>query len=148
MADRRRSLQRALLVTLVLILGIGFWGYMARDTIVRAYPDSVKLFALFLAAPKPPGDGLELTPLESKRQEAGGATVLVIRGEIANPSTGPRDVPPLRGLLYGADGAELHSWRFNAPEERLLAGQFVQFQTEVRDPPIEATDLNITFTTE
>ncbi|MFQ5954909.1 MAG: FxLYD domain-containing protein [Kiloniellales bacterium] len=132
----------------MLIAGTGLGGYLARDHIIQVYPDAAELFALFLTSPDPPGAGLALGKLESERRREDGVPILVIRGEIANPSIRPRDVPQLKGVLYGADGQELQSWRFTAPEAKLLAGDSVRFQTEVRNPPVKATDLKISFVTE
>ena len=92
--------------------------------------------------------GLELGKLESERRSDDGVPVLVIRGEIANPSVGTRDLPPLMASLYDAEGKELRSWRFTAAEKTVPAEQQVLFQTELRDPPDAATDLKISFVAE
>ncbi len=136
-----------LAVALVLILGgIGGAGYLARDTILQAIPDTEKLLAMF--RPPAPGAGLELGKLESERRSDDGVPVLVIRGEIANPSVGTRELPPLMASLYDAEGKELRSWRFSAAEKTVSAEQQVQFQTELRDPPEAATDLKVSFVAE
>ena len=138
-----------LAVALVLILGgIGVAGYLARDTIVQAIPDTEKLLAMFTPPAPPPGAGLELGKLESERRSDDGVPVLVISGEIANPSVGTRELPPLLASLYDAEGKELHSWRFTVAETTVPAEQQVRFQTELRDPPDAATDLKISFVAE
>lgn len=135
-----------LAVTLVLILGgIGGAGYLARDTILQSIPDTEKLLAMFTRPAPAPGAGLELGKLESERRSDDGVPVLVISGEIANPSVGTRELPPLLASLYDAEGKELHSWRFTAAESTVPAEQQVRFQTELRDPPDAATDLKISF---
>lgn len=137
-----------MMLALVLVLGLGLAAYLARDAVLGALPDTTRLLALVFP-PEPPGAGLELGKLESERRSDDGVPVLVVRGEIANPSGGPRDLPPLKASLYGAEGNELHSWRFTATAEKSLAADSsVRFQTEVRDPPVEATDLKISFVAE
>ncbi len=144
---KRRAAPAVLAVALVLVLGgIGVAGYLARDAILRALPDTEKLLAM--VRPPPPVAGLEIGKLESERRRDDGVPVLVIRGEIANPSVGAQHLPPLMASLYDAEGKELRSWRFTAAETTVPAEQQVRFQTELRDPPDAATDLKISFVAE
>ncbi len=146
---KRNAAPAVVAVALVVILGgIGGAGYLVRDTILQAIPDTEKLFAMFTRPAPPPGAGLELGNLESERRSDDGVPVLVISGEIANPSVGTRELPPLMASLYDAEGKELHSWRFTAAETTVPAEQQVRFQTELRDPPDAATDLKISFVAE
>ncbi len=146
---KRRAAPAMLAVILVLILGgIGVAGYVARDAILQAIPETGKLLAMFTPPAPPPGAGLELGKLESERRSDDGVPVLLISGEIANPSVGTRELPPLMASLYDDQERELTSWRFTAAETTVPAEQQVRFQTELRDPPDAATDLKIIFVAE
>jgi predicted Zn finger-like uncharacterized protein len=147
-AAKRFGSGAVLLVLLLLILGAGFGAFIARDHVVAAVPGAAKVYALFGTPAEVPGAGLELRGLESERRREDGVPVLVIRGEIVNLASESRTVPALRGSLHGVDGAELTSWRFATAEDTVAAGRSVRFETEVRDPPLEATDLSIRFVDE
>ena len=144
----RRPRRAIWLIVLMLIVGAGGAAYWGREYVMQAAPGVGDLLALIFASPDPAGVGLALGKLESERRREGGVPILVIRGEIANSSVEPREVPQLKGSLYGADGQVLQSWRFTAPEAKLLAGATVRFETEVRNPPAKATDLKISFVAE
>jgi predicted Zn finger-like uncharacterized protein len=142
---KRFGTSAVVLVLLVVLFGAGAGAFLARDHVVAAVPGVAKIYALLGAFGEVPGAGLELRNLDSERRRDDGVPVLVIRGEIVNAGAAPSTVPSLRGSLYGADGAELTSWRFAVADPSIAAGASAPFETEVRDPPVEATDLKIRF---
>ena len=52
---------------------------------------------------------------------------------------------PLRGALLAADNREVQNWTFAAKAEKVEPGQRVRFETTLRGPSMDATDVKVTF---
>ena len=145
-ARRGAAVAWAALAAVVLLVVGGAW--FARDAIVAAWPQASALYDLIGFAGDPPGTGLELRSVTSKREMQGETTVLLIEGEVANVSEVVRQVPRIRGALVDEGGQEIRNWLFTLPEPKLLPGEAARFKTELRDPPNGARRLTMTFTHE
>jgi hypothetical protein len=128
----------------LVVLGIGF-AVVQRDRIAAVYPASRDIFSAFGLPVSSPGDGLQISDLTSSRTIQDGVPILVSEGRITNTTLVPRRVPGLRGALRDANGQELQSWTFTAPQSMLDPGASVPFRVELRQPAVQAAELSITF---
>lgn len=135
-------------VLLVLVVGALAAAAYERDKVMTLLPQTKPAYAFLGFEIPPPGEGLRLTNVNSTRTTTDGVPVLVIEGKVTNTSSGPRDVPPMRGSLRDAKDQELQSWLFKADSPKLAAGEATSFKTEVQKPSAQATGLSISFTSE
>ncbi|MEX2616838.1 MAG: zinc-ribbon domain-containing protein [Alphaproteobacteria bacterium] len=135
----------ALFVTIVALVGSSIYFSKA---IVSAYPAANKLFSLIGLPVNTLGYGLEIAKPTTSQREEGNDRIIVVSGEISNTTSQVMDVPLLRGELKDAQGETLFIWSFKANEPRVLAGEKNTYETEIRNPPPGATELNISFTRE
>ena len=132
-------------VFLLVLVGLGVGGVLARDRIVAYWPPAAKLYTMVGLGIEPPGAGLELRKVTPSRTIENGQPALVIAGEVANVSSIARDVPKLKVVLRDKNEHELQSWSFVASEERLLPGASVPFRTTLVSPDESATGVVVTF---
>ncbi|MCK6450709.1 MAG: zinc-ribbon domain-containing protein [Alphaproteobacteria bacterium] len=140
----RRGVVAAVLALLVLA-GIGAGVLLLRGDDDAAGSLMARVAAMLGAAREQPGQGLNFENVATARRSDAGVSILVVTGEVVNTTTEPRAVPPLRGSLLGADNKELQNWTFSASVERLEPGQRAKFETTLRQPTSEATDIKVTF---
>jgi predicted Zn finger-like uncharacterized protein len=131
-----------LLVVVALGAGGAVW---ERDTVIRMWPPSARIYALVGLAVAKPGDVLKVTA-QARRDEENGVPRLVIEGEVANISPDAQSVPKLKVELKDAGHKVVQSWDFDVSTERLLPGASVPFTTSVARPSDAATDMSVTFT--
>lgn len=118
---------------------------LARETVVRAWPPSEKLYALVGLTPPKLGEGLKIKVIEHKRDIDGMTAVLIVKGEVTNTSEVVRDVPRLKASLRNAAGNELVHWTFATAQARLLPSETAPFVARIENPSTEAAALNIDF---
>jgi predicted Zn finger-like uncharacterized protein len=141
---RRPWLTMAWLVLLV-VVGLAAGGAVwERDTVIRAWPPSARLYALFGLAVPQPSDVLKVTA-QARRDEENGVPRLVIEGVVANISPDAQSVPKLKVELTDAGNRVVQSWSFDVSTERLLPGASVPFTTSVVRPSDTATGMSVTF---
>jgi predicted Zn finger-like uncharacterized protein len=133
------------LVLVVVIAVIVAGGIIGRGRIMALWPASTRVYAAIGMATEPLGSGLDLRNVSSKREMDGDVPVLVVAGQVANVSARPKDVPPLQGTLHDAQNRDVRSWNFPVNDAHLEPGAVTSFETRVRNPPAEATGLDITF---
>lgn len=142
----RRSSGVAWLVLLLLVaLIVG--AFFARDRIMAAWPASSQLYERLGLSGFSYDRVLQVRNGSSAYQTENGEPVLVIRGEVANISSAPQQVPKLRAALR-EQGRDVQSWTFQATQSRLLPGESASFVTRAVKPAPGATELTITFTDE
>src|SRR5690606_4961818 len=93
----------ALLLGVIVMIGI-----TAREPLVRTFPDLAGYYAL-LGMPVNLR-GLDIRNLHTSHETQDGMQVLIIEGEIMNPTRQTRDIPRLRLSVTGADEQEIYSW--------------------------------------
>lgn len=71
---------------------------------------------------------------------------LVIKGVVINTSDRSSRVPPLQGRLVNRQGVVIKRWEFLADTGSLAPGASVPFETRVTNPPLGASDVQVTFT--
>jgi len=143
---RRRPWVTVGWVVLLALVGLAAGGAVwERDSVIRTWPPSARLYALFGLAVPQPGDVLKVTA-QARRDEENGVPRLVIEGEVANISPEAQLVPKLKVELKDAGNKVVQSWSFDVSTERLLPGASVPFTTSVARPSDAATDMSVTFT--
>lgn len=89
--------------------------------------------------------GLEIRRLEQQHSMVDGARVLMIKGEISNPTTEIRKIPWLRFGLKDPTLTELYTWTLDTASRPLRPGETTSFVTRVAAPPELAKNLQIRF---
>lgn len=139
--DKRSLIGLAVLAVVVAAVGAG--GYLARDYVVHRWPPAALLYETLGMAVEAPGAGLQLQNVRSEQKIEGGATSLLVQGQIVNVSDVERMVPRLRAVSLGADRKPLQSWLMDPSAERLQPGDFATFRHSQPDPgPV--TEVTIT----
>lgn len=131
-----------LLVIGVFVVG----GYVGRDTIVAAWPQTQRLYAtLGVPVELPNLVGVELRNLRSQSAIEGGVAVLIVSGEVVNPTRETRRAPPLRIGLRDAERREIFNKTFTLENEQVAPSASVPFTVRLASPPAEARDLEVSF---
>lgn len=127
----------------VVVAAIGGGAYVARDYVVHRWPPAALLYETLGIAVEAPGAGLQLQNVRSEQKVEGGATSLIVQGQIVNVSDVERMVPRLRAVSLGPDHKPLQSWLMDPSAERLQPGDFATFRHSQPDPgPV--TEVTIT----
>lgn len=148
---KRRSGKRlvAMLAILVAVLGLVGLGAMAlrggeagKNSLVAGL-----LGAVGLSAEEHDSEGLGFENVSTARRSEGTVQLLVVSGEVVNTAAKVRIIPALRGALLAANNREVQNWTFAAKAEKVEPGQRVKFETTLRAPSMDATDVKVTFAT-
>jgi predicted Zn finger-like uncharacterized protein len=140
----KRSVRETRLGVVALLLGvIAVIGLTAREPLVRAVPG----LASFYAAIGLPVNlrGIEFSELRTSSEVQDGTPVLVIEGDLVNPSRYTRDLPRLRLGVQAADGRELYSWTALLPRETLLGRESFTFRSRLASPPEGSERITVRF---
>jgi len=127
-----------------LLLGvIAVIGLTAREPLVRAVPG----LASFYGVVGMPVNlrGIEFSNLRTSNETQDGTPVLVIEGEIVNPTRYTRDIPRLRFAVQGTGGRELYSWTALLPRETLLGRESFTFRSRLASPPEGSERVTVRF---
>ena len=130
------------LVLVVIIAAVIATLVLARNTIIRAWPPSARIYGTVGLRPAPLGAGLEISKVAPSRN----GDVLVVEGDIANTTGDERTVPRLRVLLRDAAGKELAGRIIDPPTSTLAPGATTRFRTQFEHPSDAATGVAVTFT--
>ena len=134
------------ILLLLLVAGAAAGGWFERERIVTQFPQLADAYALIGVPVVPQGPTLQLTDVNTERAELDGDTLITVRGVVSNISDRKQTLPPLRVQLTDSSGAVLAEWTFDPPRGELDAGESVTFESQTRNPPEGAQNLNITFT--
>lgn len=118
-------------------------GLIAREPLVRTVPN----LADFFAAIGLPVNlrGIEFSGLRTSFEQQDGVHVLVIEGDLVNPTRYTRDLPRLRLAVLGNDERELYTWTALLPRETLLAREGLTFRSRLASPPEEGARVSVRF---
>ncbi len=89
--------------------------------------------------------GLNISHIEQQNREVDGKQILMIKGEISNPTNDIRKIPWLRFALNSDQGQELYQWTLDTASRPLRPGETTSFTTRVAAPPELAKNLQIRF---
>ena len=89
--------------------------------------------------------GLNISHIEQQNREVDGKQILMIKGEISNPTNDIRKIPWLRFALNSDHGQELYQWTLDTASRPLRPGETTSFTTRVAAPPELAKNLQIRF---
>ncbi|MGE0255820.1 MAG: hypothetical protein AB7N54_16950 [Alphaproteobacteria bacterium] len=92
-----------------------------------------------------PGAGLDLALDRPVQEKIAGATVMVVRGEVRNPTPEQRPVPQLVAQLRATDGTVLKEWLIVPPTPILAPNESVAFRSTVDQPPTGVTTVHVNF---
>lgn len=90
--------------------------------------------------------GLVFQKIETIRELESGQPVLVVEGEISNPTDSARPLPSIRLALRGDDRQEIYAWSVDPKATSVSPGASVRFRTRLAAPPDDARDVQIRFT--
>lgn len=116
---------------------------MVPETVVAAAPITIKVYEklgysvnIF---------GLEIRHIEQQHSVVDGERILMIKGEISNPTNDIRKIPWLRFGLNDSEAKELYTWTLDTASRPLRPGETTSFVTRVSAPPELAKNLQIRF---
>ncbi|MDE2386050.1 MAG: FxLYD domain-containing protein [Alphaproteobacteria bacterium] len=89
--------------------------------------------------------GLDIRRIEQQNRLVDGAHVLMVKGEVSNPTNEVRKIPWLRFALSDEAGKELYSWTLDTASRPLRPGETTAFTTRIAAPPELAKNLQIRF---
>lgn len=116
---------------------------MMPETIVAAAPISIKAYQKL--GYEVNIYGLDIRHIEQEHKIINGARMLMIKGEISNPTTDIRKIPWLRFGLQDNSAKELYSWTLDTSSRPLRPGETTSFVTRVAAAPELAKNLEIRF---
>lgn len=132
----------ALAAVVVLVLG---GTALLRDSIVDAWPPARLLYTTVGLPVGTASLGLEIRNVQRSSVEDGGATKLVLEGEIVNISGQVTPVPPIRVVLRDDANADLAEWTFQATDVNMIPQEIIAFTTSLVDPPADAAGAFLSF---
>jgi len=144
----RRSGKRvvAMLLALIAVLALAGLGVAAlRGGELSKNPLVASILGTLGMHQAPTAEGLGFENVTTQRRADGAVQVLIVAGDVVNNAAAVRAIPPLRGALLGSDSKELQNWTFTASAERVEPGQRVRFETTLRSPASDATEVKVTF---
>lgn len=125
--------------TVLLLTGAAF----ARTALVRAIPESAALFA---AVGLPVNlVGLSLDRVVSTVSAENGDRVLLVEGEIGNPTRHAVRPVPVTITVESDAGQALYTWSAEARERDLAPGESTRFEARLASPPPDGRRVLVTF---
>lgn len=140
---RRKGLVAAVAGVGVLILLAILFG--ARGSLVAAWPPIDRLYASIGLGVPVIGEELVIQNVAAWRKADGSIELLVIKGEIRNPTEQMQTVPTLAGRLTGSQGDIMQEWLFRAENQVMLPGEKTSFEYELPQPGADAAEVTVTF---
>ena len=138
-----RILQGLGLVLLLLLLAAAGWAAVHyRQTVVRLWPGSERLYS---SVGLPVNlTGLEITNVDFRQELQGDVPVLSVTGDVVNVSDRDQAIPKLRVVLRDVSSRELYRWTFDPQIPPLRPGSQSAFDTTLPSPPPDARSVDVT----
>ena len=137
----RRVARLAGLLLLALIVG---GGVAFRTEIVRQVPDLAGFYQVLGLGVNV--IGLEFRNMRTLKALRDGVEVVTVNARIVGVSPRRVIVPPVVVTLLDADGRPVYEWSVTPDARDLEAGEAVDFETTLTDPPEGASTVRLTFT--
>lgn len=141
---RRRKGIVAAGTALVMLVMFGIL-FGARGSLVAAWPPIDRLYSSMGLGVPVIGEALVIQNVAAWRKADGSIELLVIKGEIRNPTEQMQTVPTLAGKLTGSRGDIMQEWLFRAENQVMLPGEKTSFEYELPQPGADAAEVTITF---
>jgi predicted Zn finger-like uncharacterized protein len=107
---------------------------------------SPRTAALFAAVGLPIEAGaLQFRGVSAQRTGSGAESVLVVEGDIVNPSSGDRAVPLLEISVQGDRGEPFYTWTSTPPRQTLPGTETTRFRARLAAPPAEGRRVLVRF---
>jgi predicted Zn finger-like uncharacterized protein len=147
MKSKRTSRRRASKWTAIVLVLLGFNIALvgARNEVVRYLPQTASLFAM-IGLPVNLRN-LSFENVKVVKEEADGASVLLIEGEIVSTAGSTVEVPRLRFAVRNGRGQEIYAWTALATRGALAPGERLPFRSRLASPPADASDVMVRFFT-
>jgi predicted Zn finger-like uncharacterized protein len=117
---------------------------MGRNEIVAGFPASASIYQT-LGLPVDVELGLEFADVKSDWLVEGGASVLVVEGQIVNLSQQERTIPRVRMAILDADGRELQYEYLDVSPEPIAAGTRAGFSGRLVNPAERGQNFRLSF---
>ena len=132
------------LIMAILFLGLLISAVFFRNQVVNVWPESAGAYKLVgLDVNR---FGLDFADIDAERTFEGTMPILVIRGTVRNVSEQDQRGSDVRVGLRDERGTEVANVLAPLDVEALAPGQMAQFQTRLENPPVEAFELELSFT--
>jgi len=142
------GLVKFLIISILIIGGIGAGLYYGKETIVGFVPQAEEFYAMVGMEDKTVGAGLEFKDIRSERDGAEGKDVLVVWGSIVNITDKMRAIPKIRVSLYDARNEEVQFIEVKPMKPKLEASGTIGFKAQLVDPVPTARRMEVTFSDE
>jgi predicted Zn finger-like uncharacterized protein len=127
----------------LLMLGSAMGVIAARAAVVRAAPDTARIFA---AIGLPVNlRGLALDNVHTNIFDSGDRKVLIVEGAVVNLRDASVDTPSMRIALRGSDKREIYVWTAPAPKAQLGPNERITFRSRLAAPPEDVSDVLVRF---
>lgn len=140
-------LKMSLKIAAPIAVAAGLFGLVfaipARESVVRAIPDTARLYAM-IGLPVNVR-GVEFSQFTAERSMVSGLAVLTIEGSVINVVDRDVSLGPMRLALMGAEGQELFVWRVEPAAEMLNPEQSVAIASELTAPPPNVNGVAVRF---
>jgi predicted Zn finger-like uncharacterized protein len=114
-----------------------------RSDVVRALPQTASFYSL-IGLPVNLR-GLVFDNVATVTEQHEGVPILVVEGNVFNPTRKTEDVPRLKFVLRNAAHQEIYSWTAVPTRATLPPGEAVDFHSRLASPPADARDLVVRF---
>ncbi len=137
----------AAVVAMVITGGVVFRGWISD-----AWPPSGKLYAMLGLDAGPQGredsavrELLAFVDVKSAMENIEDSNVLVMRGEIVNPTSRTLAVPAINAIILNQGLEPIFEWSFKLSQTEIAAGSSIDFETQVQNPPAATFKVNLIF---
>jgi len=146
---RAATIWLLLVIVIAVVVGAGYYG---RDQVMRLWPSSARIYeriAVAIGVPFRAADhALIIAGVRTRHISAGDQPILVVEGDLANPTERVVDVPRLRVVMLDAGRSKIGETVFQAVKRRLVPGEALPFRTYIADPPSDAAVVSVHFVIE
>jgi len=147
--DRESRAPTVWLLLVILVAAIIGAGYYGRHQVMDLWPASAKIYeriAVAIGVPFTAADlALTIADVRTRRTVSGNQPVLVVEGDLANPTDRAVDLPRLRIILRDSARRKVSETVYRAAKRRLLPGEELPFRAYIANPPPGAADAVVRF---
>ncbi len=130
-----------------------------QNSITNSWPASKKLYVAVgladTAQPKvldvpevtPINERLQIRDLAPRQENRNNMPHLVIAGNVENISSTEQTIPQLKIILLDENRQNIREWNFDPVKLNASPGEMVNFETSLPNPPANARDISVLFTT-